>query len=399
MSRGRIARWVWPGWVSLVAALLAGLGLWIVQGVLRGVPGPVVASVYVDGAVDVAVVAVYIVAAASLATVAAIMVARVPSNRIGWILGAIAIWMASTFLIIMVLYYLHSPGDAQTDLANWLGTWTFVVAVPTSLVLMIFPAGALPSPRWRILPWLAVIGTAAWMVLEATAQDLGTEQSMPNPYANPGLQAIAEIIGILLLPASIGTIATLVVRYRRSSPDVRQQIKWVALGGVLQVGVWLLVWAWETFSPTTFGADVVAVGTLSLLIVPIALGVAILRYRLYEIDRLVSRTVSYAVLVALLAGVYFGLVIGIQTLFPASEDLAVAGTTLAAAAVFNPLRLRIHDLVDKKFNRRRFDAERVIEAFTARISTVTQAENLSSDLAQVLERTMAPASIGVWIRN
>lgn len=142
--------------------------------------------------------------------------------------------------------------------------------------------------------------------------------------------------------------------------------------------VWLLVWGWELFRPADFGAEAVAAGTLSLLIVPITLGVAILRYRLYDIDHLVSRTVSYAVLVALLGGAYFGAVIGIQTLFPSSEDLAVAGTTLAAAAVFNPLRLRIQDLMDRRFNRRRFDAERVIEAFTAKISTVTQAETLSS---------------------
>lgn len=126
--------------------------------------------------VDAVVVVVYIVAAGALATVAAVMVARVPDNRIGWILGAIAVWMVVTFLLIMVLYHLHSPGDTQTALANWLGTWTFVIAVPTSLVLMIFPSGKLPSPRWRLLPWLAVIGTAGWVVLEATSEKLGAEE-------------------------------------------------------------------------------------------------------------------------------------------------------------------------------------------------------------------------------
>lgn len=129
-----------------------------------------------------------------------------------------------------------------------------------------------------------------------------------------------------------------------------------------------------------------------------ALGVAILKYRLYDIDRLVSRTVSYAVLGALLAGVFVAGVIGIQTLFGATDDLAVAGTSLAAAAMFNPLRLRLHGLMDRRFNRRSFDAERVVEAFSARIKSVTDTDDLALDLTTTLEHTLAPASIGMWIR-
>jgi hypothetical protein len=173
----------------------------------------------------------------------------------------------------------------------------------------------------------------------------------------------------------------------------------VALGGGLQIAVSLLIWGWATFLPAAFGAEAVALGTLSFLVVPITLGIAILRYRLYDIDRLVSRTVSYAVLIAVLAGLYMGGVIGIQTLFPSSEDLAVAATTLAAAAIFNPLRHRVQDLVDRRFNRSRFDTEFVLEAFAVRISEVTRAESLVSDLTRTLEDTLSPASIGIWIRN
>ena len=385
--------------MSQLAALLLGLGLWIVNGVAGGVPGPVVGGVYLTGPVDSVVVFASVLTAAALATVAAIMVARVPSNRIGWILGAMAVWMATTFLVIMALYFLNSPGDPQTDLANWLGNWTFVIGFLTSLVLMIFPTGAVPSPRWRALPVAALVGTVGWMTLEATAPYLGAEESLPNPYPNPGLNRIAELITILLLPVLIATVASLVVRYRRSSAEVRHQIKWVALGGGLQIVFSLLIWGWATFLPAVFGAEAVALGTLSFLIVPITLGIAILRYRLYDIDRLVSRTVSYAVLIAVLAGLYLGGVIGIQTLFPSSEDLAVAGTTLAVAAIFNPLRHRVQDVVDRRFNRRRFDTELVLETFAARISEVTKAENLVSDLTGTLEHTLAPASIGIWIRN
>jgi hypothetical protein len=392
-------RWVLIVWAALVAGLVVGLGLWIVHGILHGVPGPVVAGVYLDGAGDVAVVAVYMVSATALATVAAVMVSRVPWNRIGWILGAIAVWMVAVFGLIMVLYFLHSPGDTQMDLANWLGTWTFVLFVPTGLVLMIFPSGSLPSRRWWILPWFAILGTAGWAGLEAAGPGIGLENELPNPYANDSIEAIAEVVAILLLPALIGTVASLLVRYRQSSPEVRLQIKWVALGGVLQVAVILFTWAVDLLSPSDFPVQAVLIGMLSTLIVPIALGMAILRFRLYEIDRLVSRTVSYATLGALLAGAFYIGVIGIQALFGASNDLAVAGTTLAVAALFDPLRRRLQHLMDRRFNRRKFDAEQVAESFSVRMSSTTDTDDLASDLTATLERTLAPSSIGIWIRD
>ncbi len=400
MRRSRLApRWVWIVWLALVAILLTGLGLWIVQGVVRGVPGPVLSGVYVDGPLDALIVVAYAVSGGVLASIGAILVTRVSHNPIGWILGAVAAWLSTTFLLIMALYFLHSPNDPQTAFANWLGNWTFVIAVPTSLVLLIFPTGALPSPRWRIMPWLAIAGIAGWVTIEATSEVIGLGPVIPNPYANRQLSQIANPVSLLILPALVGTVASLVVRYRRSSPEVRFQIKWVALAGAFQISVWALVWAFEAFRPAAFGTEAVAVGTLSLIIVPVALGVAISKYRLYDIDRLVSRTVSYAALGVLLAGVFVGGVIGTQALFGVRDDLAVAVTTLAAAALFNPLRRRLHDLMDRQFNRRRFDAERVVEAFSSRINSVTDSNELASDLSATLESTLAPASIGIWIRG
>jgi hypothetical protein len=394
-----VSRWVWLTWWIQMAALVGGFALWIVQGVLRGVPGPVVAGVYVTGVVDAAVVVVYILAAAALATVAAILVARVPANRIGWILGAVATWMVASFLMIMVLYFLHAPGERQAAFANWLGTWTFVPAVPTSLVLMIFPTGSLPSRRWSILPWMAVAGTACWATAEATADRLGLQEELSNPFADPAVLELADTLVVLFLPALIGTVISLVIRYRKSSPDVRLQIKWVAFGGVLQVTVLLLTWAVEEISPADFPVQAVLMGMLSTLIVPITLGVAILRYRLYDIDHLVSRTVTYAVLSALSAAGYFVGVIGIQTVFPSSGGLAVAATTLGLASLFNPVRRRLQDQMDRRFNRRRFDAERVLQAFSARLRVVNTVDQLTSDLVLTLRQTLAPASVAVWIRE
>jgi len=161
MRDSQSARWVLIVWAALAAGLVIGLGLWIVHGVLRGVPGPVVAGVYLDGAGDVAVVAVCMVSATALATVSA----------------------------VMVLYFLHSPGDPQMDLANWLGSWTFVLFVPTGLVLMVFPSGSLPSRRWWILPWLAIVGTAAgldWRPLgPESASRMNCPTHMPTMRSKP----------------------------------------------------------------------------------------------------------------------------------------------------------------------------------------------------------------------
>jgi hypothetical protein len=396
-AASRVSRRVWLGWAIHQVALLTGLGLWVIHGVLRGVPGPVIAGVYVAGVIDTAVLAVYVLAAAALTTVAAVMLSRVGENRIGWILGGVASWMVFTFLLIIVLYFFHSPDESQTAFANWLGAWTFVPAVPTSLVLMFFPSGTLISRRWRFLPWFALVGTAGWATTEATGEYLGLQNELVNPFANATLLEVADTVVFLFLPALIGTVASLVVRYRNSSPDVRLQIKWVAFGGALQVALILLMWAVEEVSPNDYPVEAVLVGTFSTLLVPIALGVAILRFRLYDIDRLVSRTATYVVLSALVAGAYLGGVIGIQTALPSSGRLAVAGTTLVLAALFNPLRRRLQDQMDRRFNRRRFDAERVLAAFSARLREVSTVEDLASDLAVTLQRTLAPASIGVWI--
>lgn len=383
----------------MLSALAIGLILWVVHLAVDGVPGPVLAGVYIAGAVDVAVLAVYIVAAGALTTIAAVMIGRVPENRIGWILGAMSVWMVSTFLVIMVLYFFHTVGQPGWDLANWLGTWTFVPTVPSSLVLILFPTGRLLSKRWRVVPWLAVLGTAGWALSEATGMGMGLQEELTNPYSSPDLVRLADAVAVLLLPALVGTVASLVIQFRRSSPEARLQIKWVAFGGVLQVVVILLAWGADVISRSDFPVSVVLVGMLSLLIVPIALSVAILRYRLYAIDRLVSRTASYTLLAALVAGGSFGGVIGTQALLGFSNELAVAGTTLALFALFNPARRRLHSMMDRRFNRSRFDADRVTEAFAARVGAAAATDDLLADLERTVRQTLAPASFGMWTRD
>ena len=169
------------------------------------------------------------------------------------------------------LYFLHAPEASTTTFGNWLGSWTFVVPASASLVLILFPTGTLPSSRWRVLGWLAVIGTMAWAVLEATGDYVGGDVSMPNPFANASVNTIANVAGLTLLPALIGTIASLVIRYRRSSRDVRLQIKWVASGGLVAILVWIVIWVWSVVWSETFDATAVAIGTVATLITPVAL--------------------------------------------------------------------------------------------------------------------------------
>jgi hypothetical protein len=379
--------------------LVVALGLWIVQGVLRGVPGPVVVGVYVSGAVDSVVVVVTVLATLALATVATVMLWRVPANRIGRILWSISAWMVATLFVTMALYYVHSPTASETAFANWLGTWSFVFFASTPLVLMFFPSGSLPSPRWGLLPWLAVLGTLGWAATEAFGERLGLQGELPNPYANAQLERLGGVVLFLFLPALIGTVASVVMRLRHASVEMRAQIKWVAVGGLLQIASILGTWVLDAVSGEDFPIVGVLVAMVSSLFVPVALGVAILRYRLYDIDHLVSRTVSYAVLGALLGLFFFGGVLGIQALVGATSDLAIAAITLAVAALFDPLRRRLHDLMDRRFNRSRFDAERVVQGFTARLNNITSTELVASDLCNTLEMTVAPASIGIWLRD
>jgi hypothetical protein len=344
-------------------------------------------------------VVVTVLATIALATVATVMLWRVPANRIGKILWSISVWMVATFFVTMALYFLHSPTAPETAFANWLGSWSFVFFASTPLVLMFFPNGNLPSPRWRLLPWLAVLGTLGWAATEAFGERLGLQGELPNPFANSQLERLGGVIVFLFLPALIGTVASVVARFRDASAEVRAQIKWVAVGGLLQIATILGTWVLDAISGDNFPIAGVLVAMVSSLFVPVALGVAILRYRLYDIDHLVSRTVSYAALGALLGVLFFGGVIGIQALVGATSDLAIAATTLAVAALFDPLRRRLHDLMDRRFNRSRFDAERVVQRFTARLNNTTSTELIATDLRTTLERTVAPASLGIWMRD
>ncbi|HVR78543.1 MAG TPA: hypothetical protein VMS99_09150 [Acidimicrobiia bacterium] len=344
------------------------------------------------------------------ATVGTLIGLRRPGHRIGWLLRLAAFSFASGALIVTYLevaFFVHPGSLPVGPPLVILGDWVFGLGfgISATYLLLLFPTGRLPSPRWRPVSWLAAIS----LIMMMLGVLLGTSAFEDLPIANPlamesshPLLLLFEGGGFyLLFMTMLASVASLVVRYRSSVGEERQQLKWVASGVViLGVGVAASV-LWELINGVAELSDdtenlVIAV---SLTMIPISIGVAILRFRLYDIDRIISRTVSYGVVVALIAAVFFGSVTLLGSLLPDDSPLSVAASTLSVAALFNPLRRKVQRFVDKLFNRSRYDAGRTIDAFSARLRSEVDLDQLARDLQGVAAETMQPASLALWLRG
>jgi hypothetical protein len=349
--------------------------------------------------------AVMIVAFAALG---ALVASRRPGNPIGWILCASPLFLAFTELARN--WYVHTliadPGSLP--LAGglmWAANWSWIPGfMPLlTLLLLLFPEGAAPSPRWRPVGWLA--GLAMVLLVVGYAFAPGPLEDYPrveNPVGAGGpagdLLEVFQGIGFPLFAlAAIGSMASIVVRFRRSDGVERQQLKWMAAAAALVVAAWLL----NAFFDQAVGEDISMILPLALLALPLAAAIAILRYRLYDLGLVVNRTLVYGALSATLAGTYLGIVLLLQlALDPLTSDsgLAIAGSTLAVAGLFRPLRARIQALVDRRFYRRRYDAARTVEGFSARLRDELELEALSAELRGVVRETVQPAHVSLWLR-
>jgi len=334
---------------------------------------------------------------------------RRPGNTIGRLLRVAAFGFATgSLLVTYVEVALSQPGSLPLGpLPIWLGDVMFQLGfVVATFLLLLFPTGHLPSPRWKPVAWMATIGIA--LMSGAVLFGPGAFEDLPieNPIALDDASLVLRLLGeggfFLTLAAILASVASLIVRYRRAVGEEKQQLKWVAFGvvvlaiGVAGTVVWDMVNGSAELSDDT-GNLVIA---LSLTVVPITIGLAILRYRLYDIDRIISRTVSYGAVTALLAGTYAGLVFMLRDLLPSQgSSLAVAASTLAVAALFNPMRRRIQGLVDRRFNRSRYDLARIIEGFAERLRTEVDLDQLGRDLRLVASQSMHPRSIALWMRD
>jgi hypothetical protein len=356
----------------------------------------------------------------AFAVVGAILVAKRPTNLIAWIMASVAL-MVAIFNAggVYATYVMLTRGqpDALAVFGAWTANWYWFLMLALALIYLplLFPDGRLPSRRWLPVAVLAGIAMLGFVLPRALADTLpvneAPEYRIDNPIGIEGLGPVENlpIFGVLLngvlIVAFVGAAASVVVRLRRSRGVERQQMKWFAYVTVVFVGGSILASAIGEVTGVRRLEDISFVLSLVALVgLPIAVGVAILRYRLYEIDLIINRTLVYGSLTAMLAVVYFGGVTATQAIFRAltsqeqQPQLAIVVSTLVIAALFNPLRRRIQSFIDRRFYRSKYDAAKTLEAFSAKLRDETDLDALSDDLTRVVRETMQPAHVSLWMR-
>jgi hypothetical protein len=403
----RLAAWLaWSLCLLCVALAVAGLILALLNGLTLG-------EIFL--AWSGPPVAIFLTQIVSFSAVGALIASQRPENPIGWLFLAAALFYGIQIPGEEYAVYalLTNPGSLPlgAELA-WLTDWIWAPGFGIILVFLplLFPDGHPPSRRWRTVAWLGGLSIGLICVLTSivlwpergpTLLQLGGYAGDVEAWRSAVLDWVLRLGGPMLLLAGLGAVISLVVRFRRARGDVRQQIKWFASAAALTV-VWLFV-----FQQSTRGlpeAIVALSGLLVIASIPVATGIAILRYRLYDIDRIINRTLVYGSLTLMLALIYFGGVATTQAIFGAltgqeeQSQLAVVVSTLVIAALFMPLRRRIQSFIDRRFYRRKYDARKTLEAFSTKLRDETDLEALSDDLVGVVRETMQPAHVSLWLR-
>jgi len=343
--------------------------------------------------------------------VGALIASKHPKNPVGWICLAIGLFWMETLLEESI------PGSGPYPVTTYALTqalWIPPVGLLGIYLILLFPDGKLPSRRWRPLAWLSgVVMVLASLGITFAPGPLDEHPGVRNPIGLEGAPWVATA-GIFILPllplCMLASAFSLVLRYRRSGGEQREQIKWIAFAASV-VGLLYLITMVSSF---TFEGPWGAAGTplwlgllqqaslVSFSAVPIAVGFAVLKYRLYDIDLLINRTLVYGSLTATLALIYFGGVVVLQYVFRAltaqGSTIAVVASTLAIAALFNPLRRRVQGFVDRRFYRRKYDAAKTLAAFGSRLREETDLDALSEDVVGVTRATMQPAHVSLWLR-
>jgi hypothetical protein len=340
----------------------------------------------------------------------ALIVARQPRNTVGWLL---LLEGSLVFLWPLVRYFENLPAppaepSAVFALGLWVANWSWLWLIfPLLMIALHFPTGRPPSPRWNWLRPLAVGLAAFFLLVTALAPEINAPGEpvpwrIPNPIGVVNLEFLLPIWIALLLLLAVSSVASLFVRYRHGSATERSQIKWLLYAGAL----FLVVWAqgFDLIFGGIAGTDAFSVAlNLSILMLPIAIAIAILRYKLYDIDLVIRRTLVYAVVTALLALVFYGSTILLQRLFTGltgqESPVAIVASTLVIAALFSPLRRRVQDFVDRRFYRRKYDAQQVLAQFGAIARSETDLDALIAAQARAVEETLRPDAIGVWLRE
>jgi hypothetical protein len=353
------------------------------------------------------------VAALSFVTVGAILVSRLPRNAIGWLLaaGGLCLALDSGSSGLADLGLTVHPGSVPGAIwFAWLYEWLWSPAIAAVLALvLVYPTGRLLSARWQP----AGIAVALLTVLLSIASAVGPwptgQYPVPNPLAiATGSGVAADLLGVgsavLIVVVAVLTTASLILRYRRSRGVERAQLKWFAFVAAISMPAFIV-------GTTLFGDDGLAIvvsnvaliiAFLGIALLPVAIGIAVLRYRLYDIDRLISRTLVYGVLAAMLAAAYVGSVLLLSSLLApltSENSLAVAGSTLLVAALFAPVRRRIQSVVDRRFDRARYDGARELADLSQRLRSEVDLEGVKAEVVATIGRTLAPTSASIWLRT
>jgi hypothetical protein len=350
-------------------------------------------------------------------TVGAVLVTRLPRHRIGWLLWIGGMLMGITRITQGLADFGLTSHPGSVPWAIWFG-WVNAWVGPLALLItpiflpLLYPTGRLPSARWRPAAIVSIGALTAYTVVAAFGPFApGTyPPGVDNPLVVGGrlrdlLALLGNVLGLVLFLLLTLGFASLVIRYRRASGIERQQLKWFVFVG--SIAIMALVVA-GLFLGSTVGplatidnfAWLLGIGGVALM--PVAIGIAVLRYRLYEIDRLISRTIAWAVLTAIVGGLFVGFILVFQAaLAPVtgSNELAVAGSTLLVAALFQPIRRRVQRLVDRRFNRARYDAERTLAAFAERLRDEVDPEQLRAEILATVAQTVEPTSVSLWLRQ
>jgi len=385
-ASARTAVVAWCLWLATVGFCAAGLVVTLV------VTRPLTAGVLVQGA------AFAVAFPLGYATVGLVLGLRRPSNPIGWLFATSGLIWALTIPVDPWLEQLllgHHPLPLVAELAAVIGefNWAPAIAYGITLPALLVPDGRLRSRRWRPVVAAAAVGPVMGLVANSLlpGQLQETEVPIANPFGLDGapgkVAAAVALTGLVLwLVSMLAALVCLVLRFRASRGTERQQLRWVVAGAAGAVAGLLI------------GMAGVVMTYFAVLCVPAGVAVAVLCYRLWDLDRLVSRTVTYAVVTALLLIPYLLVVPTASKLVEGSGSLAVASATLTVAALFQPLRRRVQQLVDRRFNRARYNATRTVEAFSARLRDQVDLDALNRELLAVVDQTMQPTSTSLWLR-
>jgi hypothetical protein len=345
----------------------------------------------------------------SLALIGALIASRIPENKLGWVLLALVGFSATGYLSSQysIQALLEDPGSLpRGEIAAWVSGWAWIpgTVLLITMVPLLFPDGRLPSPRWR---WVAraVVVLMGCMVLTASfmpgpVQEFEDRQ-IPNPLGIDGAGSFEALFGVafpVMAVLAILSTSSLFFRYRRAGTVQRQQLKYFAYAAFLTAMTVVVESAFGSILPSVVSEYGFLLGIFSI---SLGAGLAIFKYRLYDIDLVINRTLVYGALTAALAGIYLGLVFALQTVLPVEtdSDLTIAASTLAVAALFRPLRARVQHFIDRRFYRSRYDAAMTLEGLHRRLRNEVDLDSLEEDVMTVVSETVRPAHAALWVRS